>query len=81
MGTKTVKWDGQTRDMKGVPDKNPHAIQGEDSGALTKEWNKRVISHADAEILHLLVRYEGQYAQEHMVGCPGISNNQALCVT
>ncbi len=81
MGTKTVKWNGQTMDVKGLPDKNPHAIQGKDSGALTKDWNKRVISHADAEIHHLLVRYEGQCIREQMVGCPGISNDQALCVT
>ncbi len=81
MGTKTVKWDGQTRDVKSVPDKNPLAIQGEDSGAPTKDWKERVISHADAEICHLLVRYEGQCIREHMVGCPSISNNQTLCVT
>jgi hypothetical protein len=81
MGTRTLKWDGQTRDVKGVPDKNPLAIQREDSSVLTKDWNKRVISHADAEIRHLLVRYEGQCIWEHMVGCPSISNNQTLCVT
>jgi hypothetical protein len=70
MGVKTVKWDGQTRDVKGVPDKIPLVIQGEDSGAPTKDWNERVISYVDAEICHFLVRYEGQCAWEHFISCP-----------
>ncbi len=78
VGPKAVEQDGQSRDMEGVPDKHLFTVQSKYGGALTKDWNKGVVSHADAEIRHPLVKDEGGCIQEHMVGGASVGNHQTL---
>jgi hypothetical protein len=80
VGPKAAEWDGQSRDVEGVPDKHSFTVQSKHGGAPTKDWNKGVVSHADAEIHHPLVGDEGGCVQEHMVGGASVGNHQTLRV-
>ena len=77
VGPKTIKRHRKARDVKNISHENPLAIEGDNSGTLTKYWKERVVSHAHLQVGGGLVGDESRLVREHVIGSARVSNGKS----
>ena len=62
--------------MEDVPDQNQLAIEAQDCSTLTPDRNAHLVTHTHIQISDRGVRYEGGFVENHVISCPGVSNQE-----
>ncbi len=65
--SKTVEGHRQSRNVKNVTDKKTFTIKLKNSCPSTKDWDERIVAHANRETRHSPVADEAQLVRDHMI--------------
>ena len=75
MSTQTVERVSERWNMEDIPDEDRVAIEGDDGGALPKNWGIRFISHTDPKVGDPSIGDKSRFVRNHVVGGPSICNS------
>jgi hypothetical protein len=76
VGPKAIQRHRKARNMKSVPNKNPLAIEGNDSQTASKNRKVRVVPHSHLQVRGGLVGDKRQLVWEHVIGSTRAGNRE-----
>jgi hypothetical protein len=74
----TVEGHHKPRDVEGIADEDTLTIEGDNSSALTQNWDEGIIAHSHLKVGDGFVQYEGSLIRKHVVSGPSIGNGKAF---
>jgi hypothetical protein len=74
----TVEGHHKPRDMEGIADEDTLIVEGDNSGALTQNWDEGIIAHSHLKVGGGFERYEGSLIRKHVVSGPSIGHGKVF---
>jgi hypothetical protein len=76
VGPKAIQRHRKARNVESVPNKNPLAIEGNDSRTASKNRKVRVVPHLHLQVRGGLVGDKRQLVGEHVIGSTRVGNGK-----